>query len=195
MRYACLLAAMALLPLWGQVKPTPGALAPIAAAPATPPAAVPTARPAAKTGNTREIFKKLESDFDYELKVADPKNPMDVLGMTRGLYVPGFGVVFTTEVDLARSDIMPMFTKITAEEKSATRDRKLKHVDLLRRQMREMMATAARDLDFLGPNDQVVVAVRLLYQGWEDRTGLPEQIVMKADRRGVASGDIKVDVQ
>lgn len=197
MRYVSLFAALALLPMWGQtVRPTVGALPPVNAAPASA-AAVPASGSLTKTGSTRGDFKKLESDFDYQLKTADPNNPIDVFGPTRGLYLQGFGVVFTTEVDLAQSNILPMFhpSPITTAEKATTRDRKLKHVELLRQQMRGMVAASAKNLDFLAPTDQVVVAVRLIYQGWEDKTGLPDQIVMKADRRGAQSGDIKVDVQ
>ena len=201
MRYACLFAAMALVPAWGQiVKPTPGALPPVNAAPAPTASAAmgtPPAPSIGKTANKGEILKILERDFDYQLKMADPKNPLDVLGMTRGLYLQGYGAVFTTEVDLAPSPISPLFHpgKVTDEEKAAAHDRKARHVELLRQQMGSMMAACAKNLDFLGPNDQIVVAVRLLYQGWEDKTGLPDQILMKADRRGVKAGDIKVELQ
>ena len=43
--------------------------------------------------------------------------------------------------------------------------------------------------------DQIVVAVRLWYQSWEDTTGLPSQIVMRADRRSAAAGTIKTELQ
>lgn len=193
MKYACLL-AMTLLPVWGQVvKPTAGALTPMN----TVPVATPASGSVAKTGSSREVFKKLESEFDYQLKKADPNTPIDLLGQTRGLYLQGFGAVFTTEVDLAQSNILPMFHRggITAEEKAAIHDRKLRHLALLRQQMGSMMTAIAKDVDSLGPNDQVVLAVRLYYQAEEDRTGLPDQIIMKADRRGAQNGDIKVDVQ
>jgi hypothetical protein len=189
---------MTLLPAWGQVvKPTAGALTPMNAAPAAVPVATPASGSVAKTGTSREIFKRLESDFDYQLKSADPNSPIDVLGLTRGLYLQGFGAVFTTEVDLAPSRFNPMFNqgRITAEQRVSDHDHKLRNLVLLRQQMGGMMATIAKNLELLGTNDQVVLAVRLWYQPWEDKTGLPDQIVMKADRRGAQSGDIKVDVQ
>ncbi|MDR3699476.1 MAG: hypothetical protein P4L56_07570 [Candidatus Sulfopaludibacter sp.] len=197
MRNACMFAALALVPAWGQtVKPTAGALAPVNAAP------VATAEGAARTGaipkvaNDLAVFQKLEGDFDLGLKMADQANPLQVFGLTQGLYVPGFGAVFTAKVELATSNILPMFHpgQITAAEKATLHDRKIKHLDVLRKQMSAMMAASAKDLD-LGPNDQIVLAVRLLYQGWEDRSGLPEQIVMKADRHGAQTGDIKTELQ
>lgn len=199
MRYAILVTIVALVPAYAQVvKPTAGALAPVNSAP-NPASAAPTAAPTigsiGKTGNTRDVFKRLESDFDYGLKTADQSNPMDILGMTRGLYVEGVGAIFTTEVDLARSDVLPMFvTKITNETKTTTHNRKVKNLAILRQQMGKMMTASAKTVE-LGPTEQMVLAVRLLYQAWEDKTGLPDQIVMKADRRGILNGDIKVDVQ
>ena len=41
----------------------------------------------------------------------------------------------------------------------------------------------------------MVVAVRLLYQPWEDTPGLPGQIVMKGDRQSALAGDIQTEEQ
>ena len=41
----------------------------------------------------------------------------------------------------------------------------------------------------------VVVAVRLDYLNWEDTTGLPAQILMRADRKSALAGDIKEEQQ
>ena len=196
MRNVCLFAALAIVPAWGQVKPTAGALGPVNAAP------VVTAEGAARTGVVSKpagnfpAMQKLEGDFDLSLKMADPANPFQVFGLAQGVYLAGFGAVFTAKVDLAVSNVLPMFPSAqkTSADKAELHNRKLKHLDLLRAQMRTMITNSAKTLD-LGPNDQIVVAVRLLYQGWEDRGGLPDQIVMRADRRSAETGDVKVDVQ
>jgi hypothetical protein len=200
MKYGSLLAIVSLLPAWSQVvKPTAGALNPINSAPAA--AAPPTSAAGvpAKTGGAAPSpvsFRRMESNFDYQLKTADEKNPFNLLALTRGLYLPGYGVVFTAEVELVQNQAMPMFRQnITAETKAALHDRKIRHLDLLRKQMADMIATSAKDLTFLGPNEKVVVAIRLWYDTWEDKTGLPDQIVMTADKRGASSGDIKVEIQ
>jgi hypothetical protein len=199
MRYGILFAALALAPVWGQqaVRPTPGALGNVTAAPAT--AAPATAAPAggtaariAPTGNKRDTFKSLERDFDYAIKSAQPVAPLDVLGATRGLYVQGYGAVFTTEVDLAWNNYNPMFVRtISNEQKAERHDRKLKNLAVLRKQMQDMMTTMGKSLD-LPANEHLTLAVRLLYLGWEDRTGLPDQIVMTANSRG---GEVKTDIQ
>jgi hypothetical protein len=197
MKNACMFAALVLVPAWGQtVKPTAGALTPGNAVPAVTAEGAARSGTIPRTGNNLAVFQKLEGDFDLGLKTADPANPLQVFGLTQGVYLPGFGAVFTTKVELATSNILPMFHpgQITTAEKATLHERKIKHLDVLRKQMRTMMAASAKDLD-LGPNDQVVLAVRLLYQGWEDRSGLPDQIVMKADRHGAQTGDIKTELQ
>jgi hypothetical protein len=47
----------------------------------------------------------------------------------------------------------------------------------------------------LPPNEKVVVAVRLFYMDWEDKNGLPNQIVMTADRASAVAGKIETDEQ
>jgi hypothetical protein len=206
MKSICFVALLALAPAFAQVvKPTPGALAPVGSTP--PPAVVSTAAPAPASSAVGTIprtasnvapsaFRRIESDFDSNLKLADQKNPLNVLGLTRGLYLPGFGVVFTTEVELAMNNFNPMFNQhVAAEAKTSLHDNKVRHVELLRQQMGAMVTNIAKNLTFLGPTDQVVVAVRLYYASWEDKTGLPDQIIMRADKHGAATGDIKVDIQ
>lgn len=46
---------------------------------------------------TRASLAALESSFDQRIGKLDVTNPLDVLGPTRGVYLPGFGVVFSTE--------------------------------------------------------------------------------------------------
>jgi len=204
MKSICFVALVALAPAYAQVvKPTPGALAPVGSTPAAPvSASVPSAAPPGgymtKTASNvaPSAFRRVESDFDSNLKLADPKSPLNVLGLTRGLYLPGFGVVFTTEVELAMNNFNPMFNQhVGAEAKTSLHENKVRHVELLRQQMGAMVANIAKNLTFLGPTDQVVVAVRLYYASWEDKTGLPDQIVMRADKHGAATGDIKVEIQ
>lgn len=197
MRYATLFATLALASASGQntVKPTPGALGTVTASPAISNGGTPVSGSTGKiaTGGTKhEVFQRLERDFDYSLKTADANTPLDLLGATRGLYVQGYGAVFTTEVDLAWNNLNPMFVRVITPEYTIDRHaRKMKNLDVLKKQMQTMVTNMSKTLD-LPPGDHLVLAVRLLYLSWEDRTGLPDQIMMTADRRG---GEVKVDIQ
>jgi len=131
----------------------------------------------------RGMFTPVEVAMDKRLRAATLDDPVEILGSTRGLYLEGYGAVFTTEVSLVLTPgINPFHQEIKPDEVKRMHDRKLKRLPLLRQAMREMMTTAAGALDALPQHEQMVLAVRLLYLSWEDTSGLPSQVVMKVDR-------------
>jgi hypothetical protein len=69
-----------------------------------------------------------------------------------------------------------------------TRQRKLDRLQLVKNMMAKMMNTAAAQLTALPDDQQVVLAVKLLYLPYEDTRGLPGEIVMKGDKRSVLAG-------
>jgi len=147
-------------------------------------------------GVPRKVFTDLESGIDYKFRVANDKDPFDLLGLTRGLYLPGYGAVITTELSLiVTPTINPFRMKITPEVAANVHQRKIDHLPLLKKTMRDMWRDAALGLSSIPDSDQVVLAVRLLYQPWEDTTGLPGQIVMKGARKAALTGDIQTEEQ
>ncbi|MBZ5625576.1 MAG: hypothetical protein LAQ69_43800 [Acidobacteriia bacterium] len=176
-----------------------GAQNPRSAAITTPVAVAPTERP----GIARQTFTELEKSFDSQLAAASVAHPIDILGLTRGLYLDDYGVVFTAEVSLINTPTVNPFRKeISPELKAEVHRQKLENLPLLKKAMREMVKTTAMTfgaagvkMNVLKPNAQVVLAVRLLYLPYENTIGLPGLIVMKADLRGALSNDIKVEEQ
>ena len=49
--------------------------------------------------------------------------------------------------------------------------------------MRSMLVDSARSLDSVPADEQVAVGLSLFYWTWENREGLPAQIVMHAPRK------------
>ncbi len=140
-------------------------------------------------------FSRLEKSFDVRLEKASA-DPMMVLGATRAVYLEGYGVVFTTEVDLIQTPGMQlMFGKMTPEDVGRIHGRKAKNVAALKSAMTEMIKTAAGTLLQIPVDQKVIVAVRMLYMPWENTAGLPSQIVMTATRAEAAENRIKVDEQ
>ena len=155
-----------------------------------------TTPPDARIVISRQAFKTLEDQFNLKLTTFNPSELVYMLGLTRGLYLHGFGAVFSTEIDLIQSPtINPFHRQILPEEVVSTHLRKLKQLPLLRKAMIDQMVACARDIQGLPMNDQIVVAVRLDYQAWEDTVGLPGTILLRADRRSAMAGDIKVEEQ
>ena len=149
-----------------------------------------------KPGVPRKTLTELESGIDYKLRVANDKDPFDLLGLTRGLYLPGYGAVLTTELSLvATPSINPFKEKFTPAEIARVHQRKAEHLPLLRNTMQGMWREAASALTSIPDSEQVVVAIRLLYQPWEDTSGLPGQILMKASRKAGLAGNIQTEEQ
>lgn len=138
----------------------------------------------AHTRITRGALASIEKDFDGRLTRVGGPDSFDLLGPTRGVYVEGYGVVFSSEVNLILSpNLSPFHQQFTKIEIARIHDRKLQRLPLLKQDMRQMLASSAASLENLPPNEQVVVAVTLFRYSWEDSNGLPQQIVMQAERQ------------
>jgi hypothetical protein len=144
-----------------------------------------------------QTFSLLEKRFDGELAtIGGPNDPLDLLGATRGLYLDGYGAVFTAELSLIITPTVNPFRKeITKEEAARVHQRKVERLPVLKRAMAGMMRNSAMTLIQIPDNQQIVLAVRLLYLPWEDTTDLPAQVMMSATRRGVLNGDVKTEDQ
>ena len=112
------------------------------------------------------------------------EDPFELLGNTRGVYLEGYGAVFSTEVSLAFTPAASPFRgPLTKPEIAAVSDRKRLRLPALRKTMQAFLLSASASLDTVGPKEQVVYSVNLYYHNWEDRKGLPAQIVMQAEKQ------------
>ena len=190
MRYAVLI--LAALPAMAQI-----------AARQTPAAAVPKSgsAPIVSRGPLAKIplsaLAQLERAFDSKLAALGSRNdPVDLLGATRGLYLDGYGVVFTTELSLVVTPaIMPFRLTISDATKAQVHSAKVSRLPLLRKAIAEAAAEIATSMGQVPENQQVVVAVRLAYASWENTSGLPGLIVAKGDRRSAVAGQVKLEEQ
>jgi hypothetical protein len=144
---------------------------------------------------TRASFAPVEKAFDSRLQ-RPIENPFNLLGGTRGLYLDGFGAVFTAELNLVTGPTRsPFRPEITEREIAALKQRKVERLLYLKEIMRDAMRSFATSLDTLPMTEQIVLGISLFYYNWEDSKGLPAQIVMQASRQSLLAGakaDIKV---
>jgi hypothetical protein len=181
-----------------QVGPPPPRSAAKEAAKPSPPGPTATiAHSTAKVTVTRQTFKTLEDNFNLKLATFNPSDPVYMLGATRGIYLQGIGAIFSAELDLIQSPTLnPFHQKMLKEEVDATYARKMKQLPLLRQAMVAQMISCARSLDSVPQTEQLVMVLRLDYQpGWEIMEKLPSQIVMRADIKSAAAGQIQVEEQ
>jgi hypothetical protein len=151
-------------------------------------AAVPAAQPG-KPKITRDALSVVERSFDQRITKLGQNDPFDLLGNTRGVYLNDYGVVFTTELNLIVTPIMtPFRPAISKPEVEQVRQRKLQRLALLKQAMRDMLVASAANLGALPPDEQVVCGVTLFYFPWEERDGLPSQILMHASKSALLNG-------
>jgi hypothetical protein len=134
-------------------------------------------------------LSQVSRGFDREFQNFAPADPIDVLGRTRGIYLDGYGVIFSTELSpIVTPNVSPFRPNISDQDRAAVRQRKLARLPAVEKLINSMLQSAARELATLPDDQQIVVAVKFLYLPYEDTNGLPGQLVVKATRRAIASG-------
>ena len=119
----------------------------------------------------RAALTAMEESFDQRLSDLSD-DPYLLVGLTRGIYLEGYGAVFTSEVSLANGLAPnPFRPAITKEDIAKIRAKKLERLPALRQCMRDMLLAAAASLDEVPAGEQIVVGVSLLYRPEEDRSG------------------------
>ena len=138
----------------------------------------------AVAGATRIALHAVELNFDKRVQTLSTDIPFELLGSTRGVYLDGYGAVFTAEVNLSQSaNISPFQQTIPKEYAAKLRLRKMDRVPLLKKSMQEEMLAMATSLDGVPPHEQIVLGVTLFYFKWENTSNLPSQIIMQAERQ------------
>ena len=132
----------------------------------------------------RGMIEAMQHGLDNKLSGLWPQDPAEVLGLLQGAYIQGYGAIFLGELNLApAAGISPFHPSVSPDEVRRTHDKKVQRMAAIRSAMRAMLVDSARSLDSLPPDEQVAVGLSLFYWKWENREGLPAQIVMHAPRR------------
>lgn len=135
---------------------------------------------------SRAALAPVEKSCDRSITSAYGLNdPFDLLGTTRGLYLDGYGVVFTVEMNLAIIPVTPFNPPPDKTDIERLHAKKKERLLTLKSLVRQMMANAAASLDSVPPNERIVFGVNLWYRSFELRDGMPSQIVMQATRQAL----------
>jgi hypothetical protein len=136
------------------------------------------------------MIKAMEDSVDNHLLRLWPDDPVEMIGVTRGAYVSGSGVVFVAGLNLAPSaGISPFHKTRTPDEIKRTHEKKLSRLPKLKSAMQEWLLNSAGALDPIPPDEQIALGITLLYWIGENTEGLPAQIVMHGPKRALL--DIK----
>ncbi len=108
---------------------------------------------------------------------------IDVLTLPRGIYLEGYGAVFTADVNLTPTPVInPFRLEIGKQEVDRVYQKKLKQMPVLRADMQEFLVQTGSSLDTVPLTEQIVLVVTLLNDTWETTGGLPAQVYMQAQR-------------
>jgi hypothetical protein len=132
---------------------------------------------------TRNTLVTMEKLADSKVGQLDPNSPAEVLGLTRGVYLDGYGAVFTAEVDpnpyAAPNPFRPSYKE---PELDKIRLQKLARIEVLKKKMVESLVVIAKGLEGVQSGEQVVLAVTIPYYPWEKSAGMPRQIMIQAPK-------------
>jgi hypothetical protein len=132
---------------------------------------------------SRDEIASVERSMYDKLRKFHVEAPADLLGLPRGVYLEGFGAVFTTEVSvLMTPGISPFRPVMSKEDIAKIRAAKEQRMPEVRALMRQMMVDAAASLDRVPINERIVVGLVLFYNKWEDRGRMPRVITMQAEK-------------
>jgi hypothetical protein len=142
-----------------------------------------------------ETIRGLERMFNERLAgLGSVDQPTELMGDTRGVQLEGYGVVFTTEVSLVLTPgLMPGRPTIPPELAARVHQLRVERMPLLKAAMMEMMRNMAAAFTQLPASQQMVLVVRLYYGAWEDTTGMPAQVIMRADRASAMAAKVETE--
>jgi len=145
-----------------------------------------------KTVVTRVALVAMEKSFDQRIARYSADDPIDLLGATRGLYLDGYGAVFTTELSpVIAPGITPFRPVIAKDQVLKLWEKKKARLPVIRQTMLDMLVSSASGLKDLPVQEQIVVGVNLHYYSWEDKRELPSQILMQASRKSLLDFEAK----
>jgi len=132
---------------------------------------------------SRVLMTVVEKRLDERIQRMWSDNPMALVGSSRGVYLPGYGVVFTAEMNLATANVSLMNPTLSDADKISLHKKKAERVPQLKMALKEALIAAAASLDPVPATDKVTIALILPRFSWEDPAGLPLQVVVEGTKQ------------
>jgi hypothetical protein len=132
---------------------------------------------------SRGTLAAMEKSLDERIVKLWSDNPYLLLGTTRGVYLEGYGAVFTAEVNLMANPSSLMHAALSKDEIAAYHKKKLERVPVLKKALRDALVSTASSLDTVPPEDQVIIVAFLDHYPWEDLSGLPAQLTFQGQKK------------
>jgi hypothetical protein len=134
----------------------------------------------------RTTLAAAEKSLDNRFAGLWSDNPFIMLGPTRGVYLEGYGTVFTAEVNLVAGPQIGILTpSMTKQSIAEHRQKKIARIPELKKAMAKALAdtAASPEMAAVPPDEQIVLVAFLSHFPWEDLSGVPSQIMMQGSKK------------
>lgn len=134
----------------------------------------------------RSTLAATERKLDNSFTRLWSDNPFVVLGPTRGVYLEGYGAVFTAEVNLVAGPVLGIMTPpMTKQDIAIHKQKKIARIPELRRALAKALGdvAASPEMATVPPEEQIVLVAFLSHFPWEDLDGLPSQIMLQGTKK------------
>jgi hypothetical protein len=131
----------------------------------------------------RPVIRAAEMSLDDRLSRIWPDTPIARVSPTRGVYLDGFGAVFTAEMNPVSDGTSLMHSTLRPEEKVQVKAKKIARMPELKKALKEALIDTAASLDPVPLDEQVVLEVVIDRFVWEDGAGYPAELIVRAPRR------------
>jgi hypothetical protein len=129
----------------------------------------------------RAVIRSVEINLDERLSVIFPDVHASV--HPRGVYLDGYGAVFTLEMNTASDGVGLMSPNLTPQMKLQVKQKKIERMPQLQKALSQALLDAAASLDPVPLDENVVIEVDLLRYTWEDTPGYPAEVMVQSTRR------------
>ena len=131
----------------------------------------------------RTAIRSAEQSLDERLSRIWQDTPMSLVSRTRGVYLDGYGVVFTADMNPVSDGISLMNTRLQPQQKAQVLQKKIARIPELKKALKEAMMDTAPTLDAVPLDDQLVLEVIIRRFDWEDGGGYPSELLLQSTRR------------
>jgi hypothetical protein len=131
---------------------------------------------------SRTSLRAMEKSLDERISQLWKDVPYLVIGPTRGVYLEGYGAVFTAELNLVANPSSLMHAAVDKGDIARTRQTKLERIPLLKKALREALVSTAASLDTVPADEQITIVAFITNYPWEDVSGIPGQVMVQAQK-------------
>jgi hypothetical protein len=134
-------------------------------------------------GVSRSAIRSVEQTLDERLSRIWQDTPMSLVSRTRGVYLDGYGVVFTADMNPVSDGVNMFAPHLQDKDKVLIKQKKIARIPELKKALKEALVDSAVTLDAVPLDEQVVLAVVIRRFDWEDGSGYPAELLVQSTRR------------